>query len=145
MSVIATARPVWERFKATVSGSTDGGDLKGVSFYVGPVVSVNLSFPAIIVMERSITLVEEAYTWGVAELRVRLDVLSAYPDPSQNLEELERIADRLLDLFWNDRQLGGEARDTRVGEVVIGEVEERPEHISASLALTFTFEFERPV
>ena len=145
MSLIAAAKPAWDRIVDTVSGALGSGSLVGATFYESPVVPVNLRLPAIVVMERSISPVEEAYTWGIAELRVRMDVLSGYPDPTQNLRHLEAVSDSLLSLFWNDRQMGGTVRDTKIGEVTIGEVEERPEHISASLVLMFTIDFQRPL
>ena len=145
MSLIAAANPAWKQVRAAVQGATQrGGPLEGATFYEGSVVPVNLRFPAIVVTERSVSAVEQTYSWGVAQLRIRMNVLSEVPDPAQNLEQLEGLSDALLDLFWNDRKLGGTVRDTIIDEITIGGVEERPEHISATLVLTFNVEFQRP-
>ncbi len=106
---------------------------------------VNFRLPAIVVMERSVSPIEQTFTWGLAQLRVHLDVLSGLADPAENLEQLERLSDALLDLFWNDRQLNGTVRDTNIERVSIGEIEERPEHISATLVLVISLEFQRPL
>ena len=91
------------------------------------------------------SLTDQAFSWGVGQLRLRLDVLSGLADPNKNLENLETLVDSVLGLFWNDRHLNGTARDIDVDSVTIGEFSERPEHISASLVMVFTFDFQRRV
>ncbi len=146
MSLIAAAKPAWEEIKSLIQGAAKrAGPLKGVTFYEGPVVAVNLRFPAIVVTERAIAPVDQTFLWGVAQLRVRLEAISGIADPEKNLDELETLADSLLGLFWNNRQLNCKARDTKVEDVTIGQVEEKPEHISATLVLVFDIEFHRPM
>ena len=146
MSLIAAAGPAWEEIKSVVTRATkENGILKGATFYQGPVIPVNFRMPAVISMERSVAPLEQTYGWGVARMRIRFDVLSGFADPGSNLEHLEDLADALLDLFWNNRQLNGTVRDSTVEEVSIGEVEERPEYISAKLVLQFDVEFQRPI
>ena len=145
MSLIASAKPAWEEIKSAIEMATRSrAPLKGASFYESPVVPVNLRLPAVVVTERSIAPIDQAYSWGVAQLRLRLEILSGLADPIKNLSQLEELADGLLDLFWNNRQLNGIVRDTDIDEITIGEVEDRPEHISATLVLRFTLEFQRP-
>lgn len=146
VNLTAAAKTAFDEIKASIEAAVAGnGALKGATFYESSIINVNLRYPAIIVMERTIEPVEQTFLWGVARLRLRIDVIASQPDREQNLARLENVMDALLELFWANRQLNGKARETYIEQISIGETEARPDQTAASLSIGWDVEFQRPL